>query len=472
MALSVEISGVSYRMENNFSIQQQAGAVSSSDIVIQVLPNQDVPRSYSECTIYDDTTPIFWGIVQAIESPEFSSGFEARKYRLQLQSGEAVLNNRLVSEAFTNQTTTDIVNALFTGYIESEGITLGDVSDIDYTYKNFNCSFTKLYDVLYELATDCNGAFYISADKKFYFLVRESFIQMDAPEHITGLKIEEENGDLRTVQIVTGASEETSLQNVGQFYVAGQSAFLLGCQIKSIYGITINGTPAGVGVLGVDDEDTSKTFLYEVGSNTVTLNSNATTQPADGDLVVIVFIGYYEVVVTNVNDSLASSLASLSGTSGLIEQVYTDETIDNFADADARSRALLDAYGEREQTISCTARFLEDTELFLLWNFDLPDQRITGQYVITERNITNFGTENYWIRIKLRNKNFFQRYGTVLVSPTKQKGKDTKVYKSSNISDSISISDAYTFDLGGLVAYPTDGATFIDPGFDTFYPGY
>ena len=470
MALNVEINGVAYRMGDNYNITQQAGAVSQSSIDIKVESGQDVPQSYAECTIYDDTTPIFWGIVQSVESPEFSSGLEVRRYRVSLQSGEIVFNNRLVSEAFANYTTTEIVQALFDNYIAAEGITLGNISDIDFEYENYNCSFTKLYDVLYELATDANASFFVSADKKFYFQTRDAFTQMDAPAHITGVKIEEENGDLRTVQIVTGASEETSTQTESTFWTAGQGAWMLGYQVKSISGITINGILAGIGKLGVDEIDPSKTFLFELGSNTITLNANATTQPAAGNLVVIVYKGFYEIIVTNTNNSLQSELADISGTSGLIEQIYTDETIDNFADADQKSRSLLDAYGEREQTISATASNFADTELYLMWNFALTDQRITGQYVITERSISAFGVDQFWIRVKLRNKNFFSRYGTVLVKPEKQVGKDLKVYKNSIISDAMSVTDEYTVSNLGLVFWPTDGA-FVDPLFDTFYPG-
>lgn len=468
MVLSVLINGVSYRCANTYEISQQAGAVSSSNIDILV-EAQPVPQTMSTVTISADGMPFFSGIVQSVESPEYSSGKEVTRYRLSIQSKDVIFNNRLVSEAFANKYTHEIIQTLFDNYISQEGIALGEISVSEQFYKNYNCSFTVLREVLTELAEDINASYYVSADDKFYFVTRDAFDQMDAPEHITGLKIEEENGDLRTVQIVTGASEETSTQTASTYWTAGQSAMLLGYQIKSLSGMTINGTLAGVGKLGVDDDDTSNTFLYALGEGVITLNLNATVQPSAGDLIVVVYKGYYEIIVTNTNDSLKGQISALNGTSGIIEQILTDETIDNFADADAKANSLLSQYGEREQTISCSCTSLADSPLYRLWVFNNPDLGIVGQYVITERSLSAFG-ENMWSRIKLKNKNYFARYGSVLVNSTKTKGENVKVYKNTNISDSITITDSVVFESAGLAYWPTE-SDFMDTMLDGFYPG-
>lgn len=469
MVITVEINGESYRATTDYTIQQQAGAISNSNIDVLVEAGQDVPDPMSAVQIFADGVPFFFGFVQSAESPDFSTGFEVKRYRLSVQSAEVIFNNRLVSEAYENETTSNIVQDIFEKYIEPEGITLGTITDLDYTYENYNCSFTRLYDVLFELAGDVSSSFYVSADKKFYFITRESLIEYDAPEHITGLKIENQKGDLRTVQIVTGASEETSQQIEGTYWTADQVAWVLGYQVKRVVGMTINGSPVGVGVLGVDEADTSKAFLYQVGSNTITLNVNASTLPATGDNVVIVYYGYYEVLVTNTNDSLKQSIATLNGTTGLIEQVFTDTSINNFADADAKAASLLGLYNETEKSISCS--LVEDgtTDLFTMWNFNKPDLGVVGQFVIVERIISSFGSDRIWSRLKLNSKNLFSRYGTVLTTSSKKKRSDVKVYKNSSFGDTILITDSAIFESAGLVYWPTDSA-FSDPMIDGFYP--
>jgi hypothetical protein len=206
-----------------------------------------------------------------------------------------------------------------------------------------------------------------------------------------------------------------------------------------------------------------------LGDNTIVLNQNATTQPADGDIVVVVFTGYYDIIVINTNDSLKSEVVSLNGTSGIIENIFTDETIDNFSDADMKATSLLSQYGEREQTISCSCQDLDRTELYLMWNFSRPDLGIVGQYVITERSLSSFG-EKMWTRIKLKNKNYFARYGSVLIDTTKTVGKDIKVYKQTVIGDVLQASDNILIESAGLTYYPTSGA-FMDPMLDGFYAG-
>ena len=212
MVISVEICGVTYRATDQYSISQSAGAVSSSNIDILVGSEQAVPRALSCCKILKDGAVFFSGLIMSVESPEFNGGKEAKRYRLTLQSKEVIFNNRLVSEAFAGKYTHEIVQTLFENYIADEGITLGAISTTTKQYSNYNFSFTKLYDILFELAEAVNASFYISSEDKFYFLTRDAFTQIDAPEHITNLKLEEEIGDLRTVQIITGATEETGTQ--------------------------------------------------------------------------------------------------------------------------------------------------------------------------------------------------------------------------------------------------------------------
>jgi hypothetical protein len=468
MALEVLIGAETYRVADTYSIKQQGGAVSTSDIDVLVESDQEVPLSLSPCTISSDSVPFFWGIVRSVQSPQFEGGLEVQRYRLTVQSGEVVFNNRLVSEAFVNKYTHEIVAELFTNYIEAEGITLGEISTTTQLYENYNCQFAKLYDVLTELASDIGATFEVTPGKVFNFITRGSFDLIDAPERITQLRIEEDAGSLRTVQIVTGASEETSDQTENNIWLADQTAMVLGYQVSNITGFTINGSPATFGYKGVDEGVASITFLYEVGSNIIAVNSAATVKPTTGQNVICVYSGYYDIIVTNKNDQLAESIMTLNGTSGLIEVVHTDETIDTFVDADAKATALLEQNNERAMTVSCSIQGLDDTDMFLIWDIKRPDINIVGQYVIVERLISSFGAD-MWVKLKLRNKGFLSQYGTVLTNKIKRKNETTKVYKQSAIGDTVHVTDALQIVQAGMTYYPT-ASDFTDPVLDGFYP--
>ena len=470
MALSIEINGIAYRCANTYSISQTAGAVSQSQIDIEVATGQDVPLTLSSCTIYDDIIPVFLGIVSNVSSPEYNGGKEARRYRISLQSKESVFNNRLVSEAYENKYIHEIVQSLYDNYIAAEGVNLGTISTTEQVYDNYNCQYTKLSDVLQELADAISATYYIDADNYFHFVTRDEFVQIPAPEHITGLQLEEDTGELRTVQIVTGASEETSQQIENTYWPADQSAMTLGYQVSSITGITINAVTAAFGQLGVDDDNTSITFLYTLGSNTLTVNPNATTKPAAEQNVVVVYNGYYEIVVINTNDALKESISMLNGTSGMIENVLTDETITSFGDADTKALSLLDQYDERDQVVSCISHDIVATALYNMWYINRPDLNIVGNYVITERELSPFGTEMI-ISVKLKNKGYFARYGTTLNKGKKNKGSTVKIYKTTVMGDKVTNTETLTAEALDLVYCPTSGA-YADPMFlDSFYPG-
>jgi len=153
----------------------------------------------------------------------------------------------------------------------------------------------------------------------------------------------------------------------------------------------------------------------------------------------------------------------------LIEQVFTDSSINNFADADAKAASLLGLYNETEKSISCS--LVEDgtTDLFTMWNFNKPDLGIVGKFVIVERMISSFGSDRIWSRLKLNSKNLFSRYGTVLTTSSKKRRSDVKVYKTATINESITFTDSYEFIHAGLVYWPTSSA-FSDPMLDGFYP--
>ena len=141
MAFSVLISGENYRVANSYSITELAGSVSNSSLDVLVEAGQDVPPSLQDVQILNDGTPFFFGIIKSVQSPDFSSGYESKRYRLSVLSGESVFNNRLASEAFENKYTHEIVQSLFTNYISEEGFTLGQISTSEKIYENYNFQF-------------------------------------------------------------------------------------------------------------------------------------------------------------------------------------------------------------------------------------------------------------------------------------------------------------------------------------------
>jgi len=401
MVIRAVIQDHEYKLKDTYSIRQQAGAISLSNIDIKI-EDAFVPAVFGSCQIFFDNVPFFFGFIQSIDLPEYNSGFEVKNYRLTIQSAESIFNYRIVSESYRNIYTHEIIRDLFEKYIAEDGFELGEISEGRY-FENYDFSFIKLYEIIKELADDVGASFFITGNKVFNFIINNDYEEIQAPKHIKNLKLSESIGDLRTVQIISGASEETSIQTFVEKWKENQTAFTIGYQILEVHGATINGNQVQVGLMGVDDTDDEKTFLYSVFGNTITLNRNALITPEIDDDVHIVYTGYYDIIVEQTNQAIKARIAEISGTSGKIENLHNDETLKHYNDADNFAINLLNENSEPERTIDCICHTLEDTEFNKKWIFAHNELNILGKFMVVERTVSSF-FDKWLIKVKLRNK--------------------------------------------------------------------
>lgn len=206
MALSVVISGVTYVGLDTYQIKQQAGAVSSTSVEVRV-DAQAIPTPLQSCSLVVDGTTVFAGLIKSVGYPEHQTGYEAKVYSLEVVSIETVLTFRLANKNWYNKTYSQIVTDIFTTYLLEEGLILGAVSATTPVIKRYQAQNTKVYDVLSDIAAKVGGcSFWITPDKVFNFQVSTDSPAATVPAHISGLKLSVEFTDLRTVQVVKGAS--------------------------------------------------------------------------------------------------------------------------------------------------------------------------------------------------------------------------------------------------------------------------
>lgn len=207
MAVEVKIGGVAYiGIKESVQITEQARSTASTSIQVR-LDALPIPVSLQSVQIFIDSVPVFAGHIETVSTPEYDTGFETRVVSLSIQSLEAILNRRLITRNWYNKYVHEIVQDIFAEYLVEEGIALGSISTTTIQINAYKKSYKQAKTVLDDLAKRVDGAsFYISPDKKFYFLVASDFPQVDAPEHITELKKVDAYSDLRTVQVMKGAS--------------------------------------------------------------------------------------------------------------------------------------------------------------------------------------------------------------------------------------------------------------------------
>lgn len=445
-----------------------------ADHIIGVDPDtwQRVPIRYEAVRLLKDDSPIAGGLITHISSPVFSSGEEVRKYTLSVSSWEAVLNNRYISESYTNKTTQYIVEDLFDKYITEEGFLLGNISIIDggITYESYDFTNGNLADILQELANDVSASFYIDADRYFYFCTKDEFATITPPEHIKVLKYDEDPTGLRTVQLITGIQEETSLQEETIYWGTDQSSITLAYPVSSISEITVNSVPVDFGISGLESDDDTKVFLFTYNSNTLAYNS-ASSGVVATDVVVVSYYGQYEATYQSENSSLIAEIKKLNGTSGRIENILNDNTLTSIDDAAEKGGNLLDQYGITEKKVTLETQDFEKSAILNQWPLSYPDYNIDDTFVVVERSIRPFTQEAFMISITLSKKNFIPNYANLLRKRKKSVGKDAKVYKRSNERETIQITETTTINTAGIIPFPgVESGEIFSPNFPEIYP--
>lgn len=389
-------------MESGFSIREQSGQTARTTCTVRVGDGQDIPRSMMRCEFTEDGIPLFLGFVGDVTSPTFSTGYEVKKYSLKVNAADIMFTWKLVSEAFLVKKTHEIVQELFTTYIETEGFTLGTITEFDRSYQRYIVPRLRLQDVLQELGDEVGAVAHIDASGAFNFVDRSSLETIDAPAHITAVQITESGRNLRTVQYVSGAKAETTQQTRSTVWGTDQKEQVLAYQLSDEPGATVNGSVVNVGIKGVDNEDETKTFLYKIGDNVIALNPNATTQPVGGDIVVFLYNGFYNIEVEETNENLRTEIAELSGTSGTIETLVVDTSIETQQDGQDKAGALLRTRATRDISISLECTDVAASALLKQWYFNRPEFGLVGTYAIVERSITD-RYDGKQIKVKLIN---------------------------------------------------------------------
>lgn len=481
--LRLFITGVEYRIVNDYQIREKVGQSDMANVTALVEEGDTVPVSQQLLQIRqpDGVTNVYSGIIQAVDSPVWSTGLEVYLVSMTVKSLDVIFDYRVINEAFSAPTglitTTEIVQAIYDDYLAEEGLTLGTIGTFTRGYDKYVCSALKMRQVLDELGDSVNAAAHITADGVFNFVSDNEFQEVTPPTKLTKLKKQESGIKLKTVQRLSGANEETSQQASTETWAANQTNYILDYQVSVIDGITINGSPATFGVRGVDEVDTTKTFLYKFGENVISVNPNATTKPTTGDTVATLYLGFFSIEIIQENEGLKESLHELNGTSGKIESVLVDTSITSYADGEKLAEDLLDEGSEREETINCTyvGEELGKTAILNLWNLQYQELGISGQYVIVERSISYFA-DLFKVTLKLKNKNFYSRAGTVLFKDDKQINNlsvrtDDLVFKTSQILEVANFVDDFDIQQSGIIYYPgsTDIFTPGAPG-ASYYP--
>lgn len=435
--MKLKINGTEYKATSKWKISEKVGNPTSSDFQVLV-EQQDVPLSGDMVEFVTDTDEkMFFGILGIPKTPSYSSPYEQRLYSLNCLNGNSILQRRLANVSYSNKTMTEIVLDLYARYIAPEGITLGTVSQIDTpTFEVYNCKNMNLMSVMNELAGFIGGIWQVTDEKVFNFVKVDDFphcsqtLTMDnAP--FGKLQRTDSARDLRTNQIIDGAVITTDPQTEDYDVTEDWTGFDTVFPIIQKPAMKVDGedVPSDeIGERGIDDDNPDILFYWSYNSTSVSLNTHYTGAMSvqEGDTVTIIYVGLAPIRYEVRNSAKIEEIAQRTGLSGIIDNLYTDETIVTRNDAINKANALLLQYGEQKNTIKCVtdvhtlvdAGFsLSDVDLYRQWTFDLPELDMTGEYVITEKTIEPFRLDDessLKLTLTFTDRNFIQSYGETI----------------------------------------------------------
>ena len=431
------INGVEYKTQYDFTISEQAGNKTASTISV-VVEDQPVPVAGDVINLVDSETEksIFLGTCGIPQSPEYYTGHEVQLYSITCGNANSILAYRIINVAYQDATITEIVQNLFDQYIQAEGVTLGQISDVDVTMEVYTAADFNLQDALNELADLVGGVWMITNDREFVFIVEDDFPKFPRvidQDFIIGSQYQHRTTDYktRTVQYVTGATDKTTEQTESYTYDGEQKSFTTVFPLAQKPIILVNNTqvdPDLIGVNGLDDEDPNIVFTFSYNSQTIGYKSNSYL--TQGDVVTIRYIGMFPIRVAAYNSTKIAEVAEKTGTSGLREMVYVASDITTTADALQLANSFLERFSEATGEVTFWIKSdellragltLDDVSLMTQVTFDLPSIKISGDYVITERTITpltaympdGYGT-NLKISLRLKNRDYLKSSGEVI----------------------------------------------------------
>jgi hypothetical protein len=300
---------------------------------------------------FDNATVLFAGSIEQVDDMLlWSPGSNKLQTRCTAVGWEQIADRFLVSDSahqvYASQTLKAIVEDLVATYLAADGVTAtglptGPTLDrVVFSYVSrvsdaFN-ELSRLTGYWWRMDNDRNVEFYQPSSAAASGLS----ITSSSANHIGSVRVRRDRSQYRNKQYLSNVVVTVSPDSEEFPGDRTNQAFALRYEVYSVPTITVNGTPATV---GIRDIDSGKDFYWSKGS--------ADIVPADGasrisaDTVAVTYTGQYEMIRAVTDSAEVTDRANIEGGSGVYEWITGDGVAMNTADAaDAFAQALIDRH--------------------------------------------------------------------------------------------------------------------------------
>lgn len=347
MALTVTIKGVdrtkyidwkSLRIQNVLT-----NRVDSCDFLIKKYGDKTYePSLGQEVVVTLDGTKVFGGVILTIDKDMTS--YKSLGIKVKCVDYTRILDGRLVTESYENQTVAQIITDIINTYAPSGFTTTNVNGSFNVSYISFN--YQPISKCLKQLAEQINYDWYVDYDKDIHFFAKEDNAAPFAVEDDTGtyvagsLSMKYDNSQVRNVVVVEGgeyvANTITSeLQMNGTDYVIN-----IGYKFNTL-DATLSATPLNLGIDFSSDPDTYDA-LWNRDEKLIRFKKADT--PSNGSLLTLVGDPFLPVIVEKKDSVSIQAMSSAEGGDGRYEYYINDPTINSREGATARANGELLAY--------------------------------------------------------------------------------------------------------------------------------
>ena len=345
---------------------------------------------------------IFQGVVEQAERTIIAKwGTETpyTRYLMDCIDYHYAADKRVAARSYQDEPVQNIVNDLFTEYLEDEGISIGNIDD-GITLDEAVFNYVKVSDALDNLAEQTGFWWLIDENKQLQFLERGTNVapwtatQADA-RHGT-IKVKSENPRYRNRQIIKNAKDLTSVQTERQRADGETQSFTVGYPVARVPTVSIS-TDGGstwiaqtVGIKGLSEGDD---WYWSAGDPTIT------QEPGDpplneGDIFRAEYQGEFPIVIISRDpDAIIDRQTVEGGGTGLVEDVKSRSELTTREAGFQLAAQLIDKYGSVGQIISfrTTKKGLRPGQLLTV---DFPDYKINDQFLIESVTATDEQAKN------------------------------------------------------------------------------
>lgn len=379
-------------------------------------------QQYQQTTIYDqDTYLVFSGYITTPK--EVKPGLQpSLLHSISCADQHFLADKRVIATSYVNKTCGFIFQDIVNKYLLSEGITVGFIYDGQtpsptlypsltlYPGGNVGlipsatfayCTAAEAFNALVTAASSSGVPYYwqIDQSKRIWFVPYTSIVNsvdVDGTQIVDrSASVSRQNATYRNTQYIVGGTQQTVQQTETRKGDGNTQAWPMSFAFSTVPTVKVNSVTKTVGIKGVDS---GKDFYWAKGDPILAQDSGA-TKLVSTDTLQVTYYGQFPSVTISQNSAQVSLEASIDGSSGIIEEVESDDTLTSVSDALAEAGRFLSRYatqGIQLQFTTLQTGFVQGQ----LINVDLPDFGLSGaQFLIESVSAADSDGVNIWYTV-------------------------------------------------------------------------